>query len=128
MIFITGDCHGNLGHRRILQEMRLFRLQRFSIIWWRNRRNSTRNRLFMEFKDDYIYISYHGPLREATNHWGFEDYEDYDVCVCGNREYQPEQGPMYYRLKAYAKYLQMCVKVACGETDLEQNCFIIETI
>lgn len=36
------------------------------------------------FKDDYIYVSYHGPLREVTNHWGVKDYEDYDVCVCGN--------------------------------------------
>lgn len=36
------------------------------------------------FKDDYIYISYHGPLKEVTNRWGFKDYEDYDVCVCGN--------------------------------------------
>lgn len=36
------------------------------------------------FKDDYIYISYHGPLRETTNHWGFKNYEGYDVCVCGN--------------------------------------------
>lgn len=22
------------------------------------------------FKDDYIYISYHGPLKEVTSHWG----------------------------------------------------------
>ncbi|MDD7454169.1 MAG: hypothetical protein PUK71_10025 [Blautia obeum] len=34
-----------------------------------------------------------------------------DQIICGNREYQPEQGSMYYRLKAYAKYLQMCVTV-----------------
>lgn len=30
-----------------------------------------------------------------------------DQIICGNREYQPEQGSMYYRLKAYVKYLQM---------------------
>ena len=49
-----------------------------------------------------------------------------DQIICGNREYQPEQGSMYYRLKAYAKYLQMCVKVACEETRIGQNCFIID--
>ena len=49
-----------------------------------------------------------------------------DQIICGNREYQPEQGFMYYRLKAYAKYLQMCVKVACEETRIGQNCFIID--
>ncbi|HJC10917.1 MAG TPA: hypothetical protein H9935_08885 [Candidatus Blautia merdigallinarum] len=36
------------------------------------------------FKDDYIYISYHGPLKEVTSHLGVKDIEDYDVCVCGN--------------------------------------------
>ena len=36
-----------------------------------------------------------------------------DQIICGNREYQPEQGSMYYRLKAYAKYLRMCVTVTC---------------
>lgn len=36
------------------------------------------------FKDDYIYISYHGPLKEVTSRWGFRDIEDYDICVCGN--------------------------------------------
>lgn len=36
------------------------------------------------FKDDYIYISYHGPLKEVVGRWGFTDIEDYDVCVCGN--------------------------------------------
>lgn len=35
-----------------------------------------------------------------------------DQIICGNREYKPEQGPMYYRLKAYAKYLQTYVNVA----------------
>lgn len=36
------------------------------------------------FKDDYIYISYHGPLKEVTSKWGHKDIEGYDVCVCGN--------------------------------------------
>lgn len=36
------------------------------------------------FKDDYIYISYHGPLKEVTSHWEVKNIEDYDVCVCGN--------------------------------------------
>lgn len=36
------------------------------------------------FKDDYIYISYHGPLKEVVGRWGFTDIEGYDVCVCGN--------------------------------------------
>ena len=36
------------------------------------------------FKDDYIYISYHGPLKEVTSRWGFRDIDDYDICVCGN--------------------------------------------
>ena len=34
----------------------------------------------------------------------------------------------YYRLKAYAKYLRMCVTVACEGKGREQNCFIIESI
>ena len=51
-----------------------------------------------------------------------------DQIICGNREYQPEQGSMYYRLKAYAKYLRMCVTVACEGKGREQNCFIIESI
>ena len=36
------------------------------------------------FKDDYIYISYHGLLKEVKSQWGFKAYEDYDICVCGN--------------------------------------------
>ncbi|MCF0115113.1 MAG: hypothetical protein HUJ56_07155 [Erysipelotrichaceae bacterium] len=36
------------------------------------------------FKDDYIYISYKEPLRMETDSWGFKDYVNYDVCVCGN--------------------------------------------
>ena len=36
------------------------------------------------FKDDYIYISYHGPLMEVSSQWGYKDIEGYDVCVCGN--------------------------------------------
>ena len=36
------------------------------------------------FKDDYIYISYKEKLRIETNKWGFKDYTNYDVCICGN--------------------------------------------
>lgn len=32
--------------------------------------------------------------------------------ICGNREYQPAHESMYYRLKAYANYLQICMTVA----------------
>jgi len=51
-----------------------------------------------------------------------------DQIICGNREYQPEQGSMYYRLKAYAKHLQMSVTVACERKGRDQNCFIIEAM
>lgn len=50
-----------------------------------------------------------------------------DEIVCGNREYQPEYGSMYYRIKAYAKHLQMFVMVACKETSFDKSSFIIET-
>lgn len=36
------------------------------------------------FKDDYIYISYKEKLETATNEWGFTDYINYDICICGN--------------------------------------------
>ena len=36
------------------------------------------------FKDDYIYISYHGKLSEKISEWGYVSVGDYDVCVCGN--------------------------------------------
>ena len=36
------------------------------------------------FKDDYIYLSYHGPISQETDQYGFSHYTDYDVCVCGN--------------------------------------------
>lgn len=33
------------------------------------------------FKDDYLYISYHGPLKEVIGRWGFTDIED-----CENKD------------------------------------------
>ena len=36
------------------------------------------------FKDDYLYISYKEKLRCEKNHWGFEDFINYDICICGN--------------------------------------------
>ena len=36
------------------------------------------------FKDDYIYLSYHGPISQQTDKYGFTNFTDYDVCVCGN--------------------------------------------
>ena len=39
------------------------------------------------FKDDYIYISYHGKIKKVDETEGIfriMDYVDYDVCVCGN--------------------------------------------
>ena len=36
------------------------------------------------FKDDYIYVSYHGKLSEKITEWGYVSVGDYDVCVCGN--------------------------------------------
>lgn len=35
-----------------------------------------------------------------------------DQIICGNREYRPAHESMYYRLKAYANYLQICTTVA----------------
>ncbi len=35
------------------------------------------------FKDDYIYISYKEKLREEISRYGFREYVNYDVCVCG---------------------------------------------
>lgn len=35
------------------------------------------------FKDDYVYISYKEKLRTETNRFGFDEYVNYDVCVCG---------------------------------------------
>ena len=35
-------------------------------------------------KDDYIYISYKEQLKCETDSWGFKNYVNYDVCVCGN--------------------------------------------
>ena len=36
------------------------------------------------FKDDYLYISYKEKLRCEKNRWGFEDFINYDICICGN--------------------------------------------
>lgn len=36
------------------------------------------------FKDDYLYISYKEKLEEETDKWGFTDFVNYDVCLCGN--------------------------------------------
>jgi len=36
------------------------------------------------FKDDFIYISYKEKLKKEVDKFGYEDYSNYDVCVCGN--------------------------------------------
>ena len=36
------------------------------------------------FKDDYLYVSYKEKLRKEKSDWGFEDFVNYDICVCGN--------------------------------------------
>ncbi len=36
------------------------------------------------FKDDYLYISYKEKLRTEVDRWGYKDYVNYDVCICGN--------------------------------------------
>lgn len=36
------------------------------------------------FKDDYIYLSYNGPILKETDKYGITDFKNYDVCVCGN--------------------------------------------
>lgn len=36
------------------------------------------------FKDDYLYISYHEPLRKEQITRGYSDYVNYDVCICGS--------------------------------------------
>ncbi|MCD8253479.1 MAG: hypothetical protein LUD40_16480 [Phocaeicola dorei] len=36
------------------------------------------------FKDDYIYLSYDKPIQPITTQWGSLDYDDYDLCICGN--------------------------------------------
>lgn len=35
------------------------------------------------FKDDYLYISYNEKLRKERDSFGFEDYVNDDICVCG---------------------------------------------
>ena len=36
------------------------------------------------FKDDYLHISYHEPLRKEQITRGYWDYVNYDVCICGS--------------------------------------------
>lgn len=36
------------------------------------------------FKDDYLYISYHEPLRKEQITRGYSDYVNDDVCICGS--------------------------------------------
>ena len=35
------------------------------------------------FKDDFIYISYKEKLKKEVDKFGYEDYSNYDVCICG---------------------------------------------
>ena len=37
-----------------------------------------------DMPEDYIYISYKEKLVKKTDEYGFTDYVNYDVCVCGN--------------------------------------------
>lgn len=36
------------------------------------------------FKDDYIYVSYSVKIKETVNRYGFREYTDYDIRICGN--------------------------------------------
>ena len=36
------------------------------------------------FKDDYLYISYHEPLKKEEVMRGYFRYVNYDMCICGN--------------------------------------------
>ena len=36
------------------------------------------------FKDDYLYISYKEKLKYEEDRWGFKDFTNYDICICGN--------------------------------------------
>lgn len=36
------------------------------------------------FKDDYIYISYKEELKSENNEYGFKEFTNYDVRICGN--------------------------------------------
>lgn len=36
------------------------------------------------FKDDYLYINYSKKLVLTKNRWGFEDYENYEMVICGS--------------------------------------------
>lgn len=44
-----------------------------------------------------------------------------DKIICGNRGYQPEQRSIYYRLKAYVKYLQLYVEATYEDVSLFSN-------
>ena len=65
------------------------------------------------FKDDYIYISYNKPIRTVTNYYGYTDYFDYDVCICGSdiipilffiEKYSPKVKTSYVREKIVQKF------------------------
>ncbi len=36
------------------------------------------------FKDDYLYISYKEKLETKESKFGYKDYTNYDICICGN--------------------------------------------
>ena len=36
------------------------------------------------FKDDYIYISYDRMIESEVSQYGFEDFKNFDACICGN--------------------------------------------
>ncbi len=36
------------------------------------------------FKDDYLYISYKEKLQSEVDRWGYKDYVNCDLCICGN--------------------------------------------
>ena len=44
-----------------------------------------------------------------------------DKIICENRGYQPEQRSIYYRLKAYVKYLHLYVEVTYEDVSLFSN-------
>ncbi len=65
------------------------------------------------FKDDYIYISYNKPIRTVQNDWGYLDYVDYDVHICGNdiipllffiEKYSPNVKTSHVRKKILKKF------------------------
>lgn len=36
------------------------------------------------FKDDFLYISYNKEIKKQKDRLGFDDYYNYDICICGN--------------------------------------------